>query len=278
MTHRTEAVRKGEDALEKRLRRLLRKVGDQVAGHLDHQLQNLLGKAAGEDAATNAAINAAIEGSDWTLLIEPTQEQLELVAQDGARRALLALGVTDEGVTEQAYETASEWAKDRAAELVGMKYNDAGDLVENPDADMAITDATRAELQELVSRAIDEGMSADDLASEIEDLGSFSAERATTIARTEIIRANNQGHLQSFKDSGVVEKKEWSTAEDGDVCEECMANEDQGPIGLDQDFDSGDDAAPAHPNCRCTIIAVVDEGQDTSDEEGDDEEADDEAA
>lgn len=258
MSHRTKAVRAGEDSVERTMRRGLRSIGRKVAERVVDKVGHLL-KTAADDAAAAAALNYAIEGTDWELLINPTEEQLRLVAQDGARRALLALGVTDEGITEQVFTEAAEWAKNRAAEMVGMRYNAAGDLVENPDAAMAITDATREELQTLVSDAISEGLSADELASAIEDATSFSAERALLIARTEIIRANNQGHLSSFRASGVVDQKAWSTAEDGDVCPECEANENQGPIPLDQSFESGDDAAPAHPNCRCVIVAVVEE-------------------
>jgi len=275
MTHRTKAVRKGEDDLEAKLRRGFKRIGRQVAERAVAELSNLL-KADPEDAAVNAAANAAIEGADWTLLIEPTEEQLRQVALDGAKQALLRLGVTDEDVTEQVFQTAADWAKERAAEMVGRKYNSAGDLVDNPDSDMSIVDSTRDELKALIGKGIEEGQSAQDLADAIEDSLAFSADRALLVARTEIIRANNQGHLAAFRASGVVEKKEWSTAEDGDVCDECEANEAQGPIDLDEDFESGDDAAPAHPNCRCTIVAVTAELEDnsTDDEEQSDEEDD----
>lgn len=259
MSHRTRAVRLGEKRMDVRLRRALRAIGRQVASALVEQVSHVLKATPAEDAMAAAALSVAIEEADWTLLINPTEEQLRRVAQDGARRALLALGVTDEGVTEQVFQDAADWAKERAAELVGKTYNAAGELVDNPAADMAITDATRTELQALVSTAIEEGQSAQDLADAIEGSLSFSPERALLVARTEIIRANNAGHLGAFQASGVVQEKEWSTAEDGDVCPECMGNEEQGPIPLDSAFESGDAHAPAHPNCRCVIVAVVEE-------------------
>ena len=77
------------------------------------------------------------------------------------------------------------------------------------------------------------------------------------IARTETIRASNAGTLIGFKASGVVLKKEWTTAEDDRVSEDCEANGDQGPIDLDEDFVSGDDAPPAHPNCRCALVGLT---------------------
>lgn len=262
MTHRTKQVKVGELALEKKLKKVMRRLAAQAH---DAALKALASLDKAAKSPAEAAAEAIWGDVDWTLLINPTEEQLALVAQDGAKRALLALGVTDEGITEQVFEEARDWARDRAAEMVGKRYDAEGELVDSPDADMSITDTARDEIRSAVARGIDDGASAQDVADEIADLGTFSDERALTISRTEIIRANNQGHLASFKEAGI-EQKEWSTAEDGDVCPECEANEDEGPIGVDDDFPSGDDAAPAHPNCRCTIVAVVpDESSDEED-------------
>jgi hypothetical protein len=79
--------------------------------------------------------------------------------------------------------------------------------------------------------------------------------RAFTIANTEMNRAMTQSSLNSYSDFGV-EQVEWLGLQ---ACEICQANEDQGPIRLGDVFASGDDAPPAHPNCRCSIIAVVDD-------------------
>jgi hypothetical protein len=81
--------------------------------------------------------------------------------------------------------------------------------------------------------------------------------RAFTIANTEMNRAMSQSCLNSYNDFGV-EQVEWLGLE---ACELCGANADQGPIMLGELFESGDDAPPAHPNCRCSIIAVVDENR-----------------
>ncbi len=261
MTHRTQAVRKGERKLIRTLRRKLKTLGETAAAAAVAAIPaRLLTKADDDEEAKRTARQAAqdaVEALDWDILINATEEELDAVSRDGVREALLRLGITDEGIVDQAYEEASSWSKERAAEMVGMKYNEVGELVENPNAEFVIGDAARAEIQTLVEEAISEGWSADDLAGEIEGVGSFSEARAEMIARTEIIRANNEGHLIAFRESGVVENKAWSTAEDGDVCPICEANEDQGPIPLDDSFESGDDAAPAHPNCRCTIVAVI---------------------
>jgi len=75
------------------------------------------------------------------------------------------------------------------------------------------------------------------------------------IARTETIGASNQGALQSYKQSGVVEKKEWLVS--AGACEICLDIEAEGAIGLHESFSGGYDTPPAHPNCRCAILPVI---------------------
>lgn len=78
-----------------------------------------------------------------------------------------------------------------------------------------------------------------------------------TIARTETNMADNNINLSSFKASGVKFKR-WLTAQDDKVSDMCNENQSQGAIGIDEEFINGGIAPPAHPNCRCTILAVLD--------------------
>ena len=76
--------------------------------------------------------------------------------------------------------------------------------------------------------------------------------RAVTIAQTELADAYNQALLSSAQQSGQDLLKTWNL--DGEGCAEiCQPNADDGAIPLDEDFSSGDDAPPAHPNCDCSI-------------------------
>lgn len=78
--------------------------------------------------------------------------------------------------------------------------------------------------------------------------------RADMIARTELNAAYNQSMLASAREVEGA-KKEWSP--DGECCEEiCQPNVDAGVIDLDEDFPSGDDAPPAHPNCDCSVSFI----------------------
>lgn len=80
--------------------------------------------------------------------------------------------------------------------------------------------------------------------------------RADTIARTEGMRAANEGQRQLWDqavDAGLVDaatqQKVWIATDD--ACPECQEVDGE-TVGLDEDFSVGSDP-PLHPNCRCTI-------------------------
>tara|TARA_R110000751_G_scaffold279341_1_gene381778 strand:- start:905 stop:3235 length:2331 start_codon:yes stop_codon:yes gene_type:complete len=87
--------------------------------------------------------------------------------------------------------------------------------------------------------------------------------RARTIARTELMRASNQGRLQGMwqaADQGLVNpvaaKKQWVTS-NFDVCPICVPLNGV-TVGLKDSFGGPGQAPPAHPNCRCTIRMLPD--------------------
>ncbi len=86
-------------------------------------------------------------------------------------------------------------------------------------------------------------------------VGIVDAERADLIARTELADAYNKSMLASAREIPGA-KKVWSS--DADPCTEiCIPNIEQGAIGLDEDFVSGDDAPPGHPRCLCSVSFVL---------------------
>lgn len=197
---------------------------------------------------------------DWAAIIEPTKRELRKMAADGSRQALAQVRVTDDGITELSNENAIAWADSRAAELVGMKWDAAAEsYVPNPSALWRIDDVTREGINGLVVQALDEGWSNDTLAENMRDSYLFSDARAETVARTETARADVQGNMIGYSASGVVVGKEWITAGDDLVSDECQANADQGVVGLSDSFASGADAPPEHPNCRCDVLPVLGE-------------------
>lgn len=75
--------------------------------------------------------------------------------------------------------------------------------------------------------------------------------RMEMIARTEVLRAHNQGRIKFHKQVGV-RKLEWMTMEDERTCPVCGALD-----GKQFDIDRFP-SQPAHPNCRCGNLAVLD--------------------
>jgi len=88
-------------------------------------------------------------------------------------------------------------------------------------------------------------------------VSSIGVARATTIARTETIRAHAEGALDAMKAMGVVEigvEVEWSSTNDSRRCELCADLE-----GIIIPIDDAHGLFPRHPNCRCSPIPYVDD-------------------
>ena len=90
----------------------------------------------------------------------------------------------------------------------------------------------------------------------------YVKQRAETIARTELIAAENHGRLEAWdravdaKLIGEESEKEWVTAFDERTCPLC-ALEDGVRVKLDEPFpDVGVMAPPAHVNCRCSMNLI----------------------
>lgn len=232
-----------------------------------------------DEAAASAAADALTDSLDWSSFETLPDEIFDPLARTykGARSAaMIQVGEVVDGLGadeakrainfDVVNSAAVDWAEQRAAEMVGMKRV-AGKLVPNPDANWRIDETTRDAIRSLTQDALLEGWSADQLSDQIIDDAAFGYERANMIARTEMRFANSNGTLGAWRESGNVQKKGWSTSNDDKVEEVCQANADAGDIDLNEPFPSGDDAPPAHPNCRCVIVGSVyanDESEDES--------------
>jgi len=160
-------------------------------------------------------------------------------------------------------EDAKDYAHDRAAELVGKKWVN-GQLMDNPDSRWAINETTRDGLRSLIERAYSDGMTPAQLRKEIQSSYGFSKERAQMIAKTEMTRASSEGTLSGWKNSGVVQGKEWIIGDDYDSNGDCDCgdNAEEGVIAIEDAFGSGDDGPPNHPNCNCSMAAtLLEEGE-----------------
>jgi HK97 family phage portal protein len=131
------------------------------------------------------------------------------------------------------------------------------------------TTTSKEQLRAMLIDGIERGATIQEISKEIGTLfDGFADYRSTRIARTEVISAHNNGALEGYRQSEVVEGKEWLATFD-DVTRESHAEMDGQVVALDAPFNvngwlmqsPGDPAGPAEEviNCRCTILPVMKE-------------------
>ena len=129
----------------------------------------------------------------------------------------------------------------------------------------------RSALLETVDSALASGIGPDGLAKAIAMLFDEGVHRETAdgsivavniddwanmVAATELSRAYNYGALDLYTDAGYDEI-EWVAAEDDLMCNQC-GDLDGMTAKIGDEFDDGLTQPPAHPVCRCTIMADPD--------------------
>jgi SPP1 gp7 family putative phage head morphogenesis protein len=166
---------------------------------------------------------------------------------------------------------AREWARQHADDLL-RGINETNDRV----------------IGEAVARWIDNGEPLESLVNDIAGrLGGDARAaqiRARRIATTEVTRAYAEANTIAYQQSGVVQTMEWRTANDERVCPICgplggLRLDDRGQvvnaaIGQQQGAVSSLSnpqfthpngqtfrMPPAHPNCRCWVVPVIEEAQ-----------------
>ncbi len=123
------------------------------------------------------------------------------------------------------------------------------------------TDTER--LERILTEGLDSGQSIAEIERRIRsEFGDFRKMQSERIARTEVIRASNAGALDAYKQSNVVSRAQWYTAQDDRVDPECESLDGKivvvGRNFFNTDYGSGA-YPPLHPNCRCTLLPVVDD-------------------
>ena len=140
---------------------------------------------------------------------------------------------------------------------VGQIFGDATRGLTVRYADAVVNRATKI-------MADNPNLSAVQLKKKVDAYGSrLRRSRARMIARTELMRASNQGRLEGMwqaADRGLVDptlaKKQWVTSS-FDVCPICVPLNGV-TVGIRDSFGPPGQAPPAHPNCRCTVRMLPD--------------------
>jgi len=135
---------------------------------------------------------------------------------------------------------AIDWAKQHGATLVKEMDKE-----------------TKKRLAYVIGRGIDKKRGIQGLSRDLRTVFSdMSKYRSELIARTETANALSQASLDTMSDMGI-DGKEWVTAGDDKVSDECLGNEAEGVIPVNQSFSGGVMAPPQHPDCRCTISPAI---------------------
>lgn len=215
-----------------------------------HLKKAAIGKATSDEESTLREIFRQL-GLDWAAVPTAIRPILTQVILTGVTEGLSQIQINDAGMLAEINSLARDWAADRAAELVGMKYDVDGVLVQNPNAQWAISDSTRAQLRVIIRDVFAEKEpTMESLADRIAQAGTFSDERAMMIARTEVIRAEVQGNLSVWQESGLVQTVDWVLSDNHDSDDECDDAADGGPYEI-----ADVPEYPAHPHCECTLQA-----------------------
>lgn len=169
-------------------------------------------------------------------VLRDTFEDGAVVAADQIKR----IGVSiDPSFDKEMRERAVDYAIQRGADLITH-----------------INDSVRQDVRLMLEDALASGESVDEFAAELAERYAFSDMRAERIARTEMAFADVEGNVAAYKEAGV-ELKQWITANDELVSDDCRVNAAAGPIPINSAFPSGAVNPPEHPNCRCDVIPVL---------------------
>lgn len=215
--------------------------GKKIAGEIGAAYAEATKKVDDPSAKAGKIVNS-LSMEEWDVIAGELYDDLGGAFEQTAGVILGKLQVDDQGVFDLVNERSIAYAEEVGAELV-----------------KGVTEATRDSLRVLVRDAIANADGVNELKAAIREHYAFSADRAETIARTEIGNAHMAGALEGAKDSGLEMTKSWLRGSEEFDCEECGGNEEDGEIDLEDDFSSGDDAPLAHPSCECSLVFSVGE-------------------
>ena len=134
---------------------------------------------------------------------------------------------------------------------------------------VGITDTTRDQVSNIISKGVDEGLSATEVSKLIRSISAFrGSSRAATITRTETHSAANVAAQATAKAAGVKMRRRWSSAKN-ERTRKAHRDADGQIVGMDEPFRVGgydlmypSDYASKAPasltiNCRCAVAYIL---------------------
>jgi hypothetical protein len=195
-------------------------------------------------------ILAAYLAIQWNELVAGVMTDLLAAAQSGGADGLMQFDDTSEQSLTEVNAMATEYARKRAAEMIGKRY-EGDDLVTDREAKFVIADTTSDDLHDIIEQALENEESLTQLQDRILTAGTFSDLRSQFIAKTEVQMAQVYGHLGAWKNTGKVVAVNVVLSDLHDVYDQC----DEIVAGNPYSIDSVP-SIPSHPNCRCLLQVV----------------------
>jgi hypothetical protein len=242
----TKASRDAVDEITKAIHNIFVKHAGTLAGAVEKHYKKMVKVDDGKQEITKV-----LNVLDWSSLPDEVQAELLSAGVSGVDAGFTQLNVDDSGLINKANTIAGDYAQKRGAEMVGMKWVD-GELVQNPDAEWAISDTTRDKIQSLIDKAFKDETKWSDLIDQIKESDAFSQSRAAMIAKTEVANAQVLGNLTAWKETGLVEEVDWVLAgnHEDEPDDECDDMAEGGPYAMDDLPEY-----PQHPQCMCLLVA-----------------------
>jgi SPP1 gp7 family putative phage head morphogenesis protein len=165
--------------------------------------------------------------------------------EDGRRLAKLALGPGPRDVLVR-IEGAWDRLPAPALDLLIGRASDGsplGDLLRE------IAPLAPDRVRDTLAYGVAAGKGPRVIAREVQAAANVTRNRALVIARTEIVGAHREATTQTWKQTGIVERWQWSCAKDTRTCAACWAQ--------DGTVHPVDEPMGSHPQCRCGRIPVT---------------------
>lgn len=136
-----------------------------------------------------------------------------------------------------------------------------------------VNEETEKQVRASLSQGVADGETTYQLRARVEQImGASSTIRADRISRTETTRLQSFADVEAWQQSGLIESKEWYTAQDERVCPWCRTVDGQVRSLTDNFFEKDDTfeadgkvlrlkyddvpGAPLHVQCRCVLLPV----------------------
>lgn len=175
--------------------------------------------------------------------------------------SILQLGTKEVDYTKQSLQHATLIGSQAAADVLNtnvLNKSAIDELIKRPWHDANFSDRIWKNKAQLINslkseltNGIIQGKSIYEVANTIDGRLDVGRSQTQRLVRTEYMHALNQGQIESYRAKGYTKLK-WVATMDDKTSEICRKRN-----GKEYDIDRLPDI-PAHPNCRCTMVPVID--------------------